>query len=411
MAEVITGFQTADGVKKYDYNSLANKPESFSNALKDIGVGSIVRIDDVSPVIHEVKCKLKSKNLFNNADDFADAPGATHLYEEGALTVNGYYVNKYLVLESGKTYTLSFKSTRTGNYGGGIYIVASPIVIYSNTSTLSNTVTFTVPKGYSRIQFTFYGCNSFELASATFTEIMLEEGTEATEYVPYVDPANATLTCRGKNLIPCPYLHTSSSANGGTITAQDSGDITFAGTPTDYVGMTIYNGKALATSGTVTFSIGGNAQNALGRLFMYNGAGEIVTTISVIDVATINLDDYPTVTNWDITISRASNNKLMSGAAYPQIEVGDTRTEYELFKGSETYTPSADGTVNGLYSISPTMTLEVDTKNTVVEVEYQRDISGACPPPVNSTDNGKFLRVVNGAWAAVALTDVSQEGA
>lgn len=31
-------------------------------------------------------------------------------------------------------------------------------------------------------------------------------------------------------------------------------------------------------------------------------------------------------------------------------------------------------------------------------------------PPVTSADNGKFMRVVNGKWAAVALTDVSEVG-
>lgn len=35
----------------------------------------------------------------------------------------------------------------------------------------------------------------------------------------------------------------------------------------------------------------------------------------------------------------------------------------------------------------------------------------ALAPPVTEADNGKFLRVENGAWVAVALTDVSQEGA
>ena len=30
--------------------------------------------------------------------------------------------------------------------------------------------------------------------------------------------------------------------------------------------------------------------------------------------------------------------------------------------------------------------------------------------PVTNADNGKFLRVVNGSWAAVALTDVSEVG-
>lgn len=35
---------------------------------------------------------------------------------------------------------------------------------------------------------------------------------------------------------------------------------------------------------------------------------------------------------------------------------------------------------------------------------------GASLPAVTETDNGKFLRVVDGAWAPVALTDASQEG-
>lgn len=32
-------------------------------------------------------------------------------------------------------------------------------------------------------------------------------------------------------------------------------------------------------------------------------------------------------------------------------------------------------------------------------------------PAVTSADNGKFLRVVDGAWSAVALQDVSEVGA
>ena len=37
--------------------------------------------------------------------------------------------------------------------------------------------------------------------------------------------------------------------------------------------------------------------------------------------------------------------------------------------------------------------------------------NGASLPTVSSSDNGKFLRVVSGAWAAQALTDVSEVGA
>ena len=45
---------------------------------------------------------------------------------------------------------------------------------------------------------------------------------------------------------------------------------------------------------------------------------------------------------------------------------------------------------------------------------YYTDLSGCGAsglPEVTTEDEGKFLRVVNGAWSAVSLTDVSTEGA
>jgi hypothetical protein len=44
-----------------------------------------------------------------------------------------------------------------------------------------------------------------------------------------------------------------------------------------------------------------------------------------------------------------------------------------------------------------------------IEAKVDGD-SGPSLPEVSTDDNGKFLRVVNGAWAAVELTDASLEG-
>ena len=56
-----------------------------------------------------------------------------------------------------------------------------------------------------------------------------------------------------------------------------------------------------------------------------------------------------------------------------QIELNPTETEYEPFKSPQTVTANADGTVEGITSLSPTMTLLTDTAGTVINCEYNKD--------------------------------------
>lgn len=62
--------------------------------------------------------------------------------------------------------------------------------------------------------------------------------------------------------------------------------------------------------------------------------------------------------------------------AYIQIEEGTTATEYEPYEGAE-YTPTADGTVNGVTSLYPNTTLMTDTEGVIIDCEYNRDINKA----------------------------------
>lgn len=55
-----------------------------------------------------------------------------------------------------------------------------------------------------------------------------------------------------------------------------------------------------------------------------------------------------------------------------QIEKGDIATEYEPYKGTE-HTPASDGTVSGMMSIAPNMTILTDTEGIVIECEYIKD--------------------------------------
>lgn len=57
-----------------------------------------------------------------------------------------------------------------------------------------------------------------------------------------------------------------------------------------------------------------------------------------------------------------------------QLEYGTTATVYEPYMGAE-YTANADGTVNGVLSVSPMTTLTADTDSVVVTATYNKDVN------------------------------------
>ena len=353
---------------------------NFANAFKGNMSGAIVQADDVSPVEHIVGCKVRCRNLYNNLLDYTKTHESEWTYENGTLYVANYYVNKFIALEEGKTYTFSYNSTKTGGNGGGIYLRAynesknGYEYINYNSYTESTVITFTMPIGHPMLRLTFYGDTAPSTYSATYTDIMLEEGSKATGYVPYIEDFSSVKVTRcGKNLIPFPYYQTKSTANGGTITVQDDGGVAFSGIPTGYVGVPIYKGEALVRSGNITLSTAGNGKNYLVLFYMYNESGELMSTKSTTGKPlTLNMDDYPAITDWNITCARAVSDVEISGVIYPMIEIGTTATEYESYSAT-THAVSPDGTVNGLKSVSPTMTITTDNANAVVEIEYNRD--------------------------------------
>lgn len=70
--------------------------------------------------------------------------------------------------------------------------------------------------------------------------------------------------------------------------------------------------------------------------------------------------------------SEGAFNKIMQRWDI-QVEYGGTQTEFEPFT-KEIYTANADGTVEGVKSISPNMTLIPNNNAVTVECEYLRDI-------------------------------------
>lgn len=201
---------------------------------------------------------------------------------------------------------------------------------------------------------------------------------------------NANVRVRGKNLIPFPYPLATSTGGGVTYTAQADGGIKATGTATAQHNFTLYYGKILA-HGVITFSLNGEYTNLVGVIVVRDRAGTTLFNKNVDNTITVDLSQYPADAITEILVKRKSN-VAVSGTVYPQIEMGDTATEYEPYidptavivtrygkdeaDNPQTFTPSADGTCE-IPSLSPTMTLLTNTSGVTVEVEYNQDSTEA----------------------------------
>ena len=56
-----------------------------------------------------------------------------------------------------------------------------------------------------------------------------------------------------------------------------------------------------------------------------------------------------------------------------QIQIGITETAFEPYIAPQTVTANADGTVDGLTSIAPSMTLLTDNSNVTINANYYKD--------------------------------------
>ena len=65
-----------------------------------------------------------------------------------------------------------------------------------------------------------------------------------------------------------------------------------------------------------------------------------------------------------------NNNKIMVEVDTLQIEYGYEATDFEAYKEPITYTANADGTVDGVMSLAPSMTLVSGDKEAVINCRY-----------------------------------------
>lgn len=246
------------------YNRVNTLFNSVANAIKGTVSGSVVRVDDVSPVEHRPVVKVRGKNLFDISKIPTMTPSSSYAYisEVGndyfiITTADTYDGNGYCTvsktlkevcpnLEIGKTYilTATTESNSTNVYLPAIqksWIFGRPMVM---TETILNST------------MTFYGLSvlaGIGTGNCRISNIQIEEGETATEYTPYIDPSTVTVTADGVNYTP----ETDGTVEGIPSTALSSG------ISTDNEGITIeceYNkdtGKVIEKLTNAVAALGG----------------------------------------------------------------------------------------------------------------------------------------------------------
>ena len=387
MAEFVTGFQTKDGIKKYDYHSLGNKPESFSNALKNSVSGKIVRVDDVSPVEHDVKCKARGKNLipYPFVDTTIQRTGLTFTDNgDGSINVKGTVSGGFAVFVLQNNIELSDGITYFVN-GANVYLAYKD---GTGATKYAYNTALTWSKEYTFVR--LYVQYSDGAVVDTIVRPTLSIDT-AIEFVPYVNPLNVSVKICGKNLIPLKAA-VSGTTQGLNYTNNGNGVITINGTAKSsaYVpvetnlylpaGQYILSQQGDEISPSYLYITGATGYNPVTN----NGSKVVTSTGGIcqiyVYVATDTVVEHKTV-------------KVM-------LEAGEIKSSFEHPIEAQIATASSDGTVEGVKSVSPTMTFITDTENIMLEVEYQRDIDKAFKEieQILSSARIVYINILASAW-------------
>lgn len=392
--------------------------QQLADDLKTTVSGSAIRVDDVNSIEHKLGVRVKSKNLaidLKDREDIAIASGptlekpitGTKLFK--GIAANGYASSGNIVafrnengvityitsntaygigidveVQGGKTYTISAKTVSVSSY------VVWRVGFYKDGlshSYVTMQTTFTVPEECNQVIVSIHPALDNEEIS--FSDFQLEPDSTATPYTPFISDFSGVEVSRyGKSLIDFPVttLVNNKWDNNGTSFGRE------------FVNVSHLRNK------TITFQVfvdvtnidennSPNYTNCYGcaMLWFYNSdntnaissySGNFIyySQKSGISKITVKVPDIEGVTAllgsrisfYGYTTTEALGEDYIK-ISNPMVELG-TATEYEPYKEPQTVTANAEGIVEGLTSLAPTMTLIPNSNEVIIEMEYFRDI-------------------------------------
>lgn len=360
-----------------------------ANALKGASSGNVVSLSCVSPSKHTVSVKLRCKNLTDAAEVYKDADSylSTEFEERQCIRFRSSAIlkNTPIIFEPNTQYTVSFdvktvlrnESTEAGaeNVFAFFYTDGTSSRLYNsytNSDWIHKVLTSDPDKTVSAV-----GNIAAEYRCLSYIDIntfQLEKGVSETDYTPHIsDFSDVSVTACRKNLFDettlLSYNHEADDDSyifkSSIPASQDlTPDITFKPN-TQYI--LKYTAKQEIADGS----------SSLGyprlQIKYKDGTADTIKQTTT-DYSEITLVSAAGKTVKGIYYGYSTKNIFYIQKNSIQLEEGNEATGYEPYDGVG-YTPDTDGTVQGVTSLSPQMTLITDNDNVIMDVEYNRDLN------------------------------------
>ena len=373
------------------YNRVNNLFNAVANAIKGTVSGSVVRVDDVSPVEHNPVVKVHGKNLipfpYKNKDKNID--GITFsVQNNGGIALSGTPTSSFVAFElyTGKPLATKGKIILEllGEFSGVYfrYDIKDSNGTVLEAGGVQSVKTINLDDFPTAAEWNLFIRNVDKLdafSGIVYPQIRFEN--TAAEYTPYIEPSTVTVKRCGKNLIP-PHIE---NVQGGYVVKRNiDGSVSVTGSSnTDgaiYLNLSSVTDKHLIMKKGVKYRLtweSSNGRTAYLKVIDSTGTNK---WLSASDFSTLYGTDYMTIVQLYVQIgaNAASDPNVIGdtslcGTYRFQIEVGEEATEFEAYTEPIAYTPNTDGTVGGIASVSPTMTLLTDVEGVTIECEYNKD--------------------------------------
>ncbi len=354
-----------DAVKIDVENEQKKLENKMCNALIGNASGENIVLEDVSSVSHDIKCKIKCKNLLSLEDT-----GVFFEMKEfslGTIYPPGNY-SLSAVVESSDVNTdkclvwftlngITKRGTNIARSVDGERSVSENIPIQSE---------------FDGITF-FAGSNlpNSKNDNARLYDIQLESGAVVTDYVPYFECNNIGVVAGGKNMSSVSSVNCDPLTDGGECYKKVELGYTLPAKTYSFSANVISTDTDTNNCMVVLLNEQDGVSQEVGRLyFPRSNAKRVSVENQKIEQSFNCLVFYPAGNESDSVGDTATFDDI-------QIEFGEIATSFSEYRDIQNVSSDSQGNVNGLVSDYPVTTIFSTKENVLFDVSYNRDINKA----------------------------------